>query len=75
MTRLEFIEACKTLSEEELHNIARKSREMAEKRLPQETLDRFRTLDSITSVEEIYVKTAFGNTHVFLVRENAQPEG
>ena len=75
MTRLEFIEACKTLSEEELHNIALKSREMADKRLPQETLDAFRTLDDITSVEEIYVKTAFGDTHVFLVRANEQPEG
>ena len=58
MTRLEFIEECKTLSEEELHNIARESRERAEKRLPQETLDTFRTLDDVTSVEEIYVKTA-----------------
>ena len=75
MTRLEFIEACKTLSEEELHNIALKSREMADKRLPQETLDAFRTLDDVTSVEEIYVKTAFGDTHVFLVRANEQPEG
>ena len=75
MTRLEFIEECKTLSEEELHNIARESRERAEKRLPQETLDTFRTLDDVTSVEEIYVKTAFGDTHVFLVRANEQPEG
>lgn len=75
MTRLEFIEECKTLSEEELYNIARESRERAEKRLPQETLDTFRTLDDVTSVEEIYVKTAFGNTHVFLVRESDQSEG
>ncbi len=75
MTRLEFIEECKTLSEEELYNIARESRERAEKRLPQETLDTFRTLDDVTSVEEIYVKTVFGNTHVFLVRESDQSEG
>lgn len=30
MKRFEFIEKCKTLSDEELHNIARESREMAE---------------------------------------------
>ena len=75
MTRLEFIENCKNLSEEDLHKIARESRELAEKRLPQETLDAFRTLDAVTSAEELYVKTAFGNTHVFLVRANEQPEG
>lgn len=75
MKRFEFIEKCKTLSDEELHNIARESREMAEKRLPQETKDMFRTLDDVTTVDEIFVSTAFGNTHVFLVRENAQSEG
>lgn len=69
MTRLEFIENCRNLSEEELHKIAQQSREMAEKRLPQETLDLFRTLDDVTNVEELYVKTGFGNTHVYLVRE------
>lgn len=75
MKRFEFIEKCKTLSEEELHNIARESREMAEKRLPQETKDMFRTLDDVTTVNEIFVSTAFGNTHVFLVHENTQFEG
>lgn len=75
MKRFEFIEKCKTLSDEELHNIARESREMAEKRLPQETKDMFRTLDDVTTVDEIFVSTAFGNTHVFLVRENAQSDG
>lgn len=75
MKRFEFIEKCKTLSDEELHNIARESREMAEKRLPQETKDMFRTLDDVTTVNEIFVSTAFGNTHVFLVHENAQSEG
>lgn len=75
MKRLEFIEKCKTLSEEELYRIARESREMAEKRLPRETLDMFRTLDSVTSVEEVFVRTAFGSTHVFLVREKVHPVG
>lgn len=56
MKRFEFIEKCKTLSDEELHNIARESREMAEKRLPQETKDMFRTLDDVTTVDEIFVR-------------------
>lgn len=69
MKRAEFIEACQDLSEEQLSVIAGKSREMAEKRLPQETMDMFRTLDDVTTVSETGVETAFGVTHIYIIRK------
>ena len=75
MNRLEFIENCKHLTEKELQAIASRSREMAEKRLPNETLAQFRTLDEVSSAEEAFVRTSFGTTHIYLVRENENTAG
>ena len=69
MNRAEFIESCRTLSEEQLYEIAAKSREAAEKRLPAEIVKQFRTLDDVTSVQEMQIDTSFGRTHIFLVSE------
>ncbi|MBQ8054511.1 MAG: alpha/beta hydrolase fold domain-containing protein [Lachnospiraceae bacterium] len=69
MNRQEFIEYCSTLGEEELHRIAAGSRGRIEKILPQETKDMFRTLDDVTTAEELYVETAFGSTHIYLIKE------
>lgn len=69
MNRAEFIESCRTLSEEQLYEIAAKSREAAEKRLPAEIVKQFRTLDDVTEAKEMKIETSFGKTHIFLVSE------
>lgn len=69
MNRLEFIENCAGLTKEELLAIAVRSREAAEKRVPEEMKSLFRSLDDVTEAGEIYVDTDWGRTHVFVVRE------
>ena len=69
MNRLEFIESCKDLSEQELLEIAVRAREMAEKRVPEEMKVLFRSLDGVTEAKEIYVDTPWGKTHVFVIEE------
>ena len=69
MNRLEFIEKCADFTKEELLAIAVRSREAAEKRVPKEMKVLFRSLDDVTESKEIYVDTAWGRTHVYVVRE------
>ena len=68
MNRKEFIESCRDLSEAELLEIAVRARTMAEKRVPEEMKNLFRSLDDVTEVEEIRVETAWGSSHVFIVQ-------
>ena len=69
MNRREFIESCSDLNEAELLRIAIRARTMAEKRVPEEMKELFRTLDDVTEVEEIQVDTAWGSSHVYVVQE------
>ena len=69
MNRREFIESCSDLNEAELLRIAIRARTMAEKRVPEEMKELFRTLDDVTEVEEIQVETAWGSSHVYVVQE------
>ena len=69
MNRKEFIESCRNLTEAELQRIAVRARTMAEKRVPPEMTALFRTLDDVTTVEEIRVETAWGSSHVYVVQE------
>jgi acetyl esterase len=72
MNRKEFIESCRDLSEAELLEIAVRARTMAEKRVPEEMKNLFRSLDDVTEVEEIRVETAWGKSHVFVVQTKEQ---
>ena len=67
MNRSEFIEKCRGLSEQELIDIAEMSRKRASGRIPEAVTKQFRSLDDVTSVQEEYIETAFGKTHVFFV--------
>ena len=69
MNRLEFIEYCSKLSKEELLEIAVRSRDVAEKRVPEEMKSLFRSLDGVTESRELYVETAWGKTHLFVIGE------
>lgn len=68
MNRLEFIESCKNLTEEDLREIAVKQRERAESRITPEVKAFFRSLDDRTKVSELYFDTSWGKTHVYMVR-------
>lgn len=70
MNRQEFIQSCAGLSEQQLAQIAQESRRRASGRIPEETRRLFRSLDTETQVTEEYIKTAFGSTHIFVVRES-----
>ena len=74
MKRLEFIDSCKNLTEEELLDIAVRSRDVAEKRVPEEMKALFSTLDHVTTAEEIFAETAWGKSHVYVVQENNSSE-
>ena len=74
MTRSEFVESCKSLTEEQLHKIALELREGAGSRIPPQVAAMFRSLDDSTSVEEIYTETAWGKSHVYIVRRTEQTE-
>ena len=67
MNRSEFIEKCRSLSEQELIDIAEMSRKRASGRIPEAVTKQFRSLDDVTSVQEEFIETAFGKTHVFFV--------
>lgn len=69
MNRQEFIESCANLSEQQLAQIAQESRRRASGRIPEETRRMFRSLDEETQVQEEFIKTDFGTTHIFVVRE------
>lgn len=74
MNRQEFIASCATLTEEDLLRIARESRARASSRIPPEVQKLFRSLDDVTEVAELYDYTAFGKTHLFMVREREAQE-
>lgn len=74
MTRPEFVESCKSLTEEQLHKIVLDLREKAGSRIPPEVAAQFRSLDDVTSAEEIHVETAWGKSHVYIVRKKDHPE-
>lgn len=67
MNRLEFIESCRNLSQQELEKIAKESRDRANGRIPESVTLMFRSLDEASDVRELYVETEFGKTHVFVV--------
>lgn len=67
MTRTEYIEQCGRLTEEELAQKAQALRERSNSRIPPEVQAQFRTLDGVTRTEEVWVDTAWGRTHLFLV--------
>ena len=69
MNRQEFIASCAELSEQELLSIALESRNMAASRVPPEVQIKFRSLDGVTEAKELWEPTAFGKTHLFIVRE------
>ena len=69
MNRLEFIESCANLTEQELAQIAQESRRRASSRIPEETRRMFRSLDDVTKINEEYVGTTFGKTHIFIAQE------
>lgn len=75
MNRQEFIESCANLSEQQLAQIAQESRRRASARIPEETRRLFRSLDDETKVQEEFVGTAFGKTHIFVVRERETDPG
>ena len=52
-----------------------RARSMAEKRVPEETKELFRSLDDVTKAEEIRVETAWGNSHVYVVQEKEHGTG
>lgn len=72
MTRIEFIESCKDLTESQLHAIAAQQRERAGSRIPPEVKTLFRSLDDKTEVTELFFETYWGRTHVYVVREKAE---
>lgn len=74
MNRLEFLQSCQDLTDAELLRIAARSRALAEKRVPEEMKALFRSLDGVTEAEEIHVDTAWGRTHVYVVREKEARE-
>ena len=69
MNRLEFIDNCSKLSRKELLEIAIRSRDVAEKRVPGEMKTLFRSLDGVTESTELNVDTTWGKTHVFVIGE------
>ena len=75
MTRAEFVESCRSLTEEQLQEIAIQSRVRAGSRIPPQVVAMFRSLDDVTQVEELHVPTAWGTTHVFMVRKQERPAG
>lgn len=68
MKREEFIEECKKLSQEQLNKIALESRERALHRIPADVQKQFRSLDDVTTVQELFQNTDWGKTHLYLVR-------
>lgn len=68
MKREEFIREKKDISREELIKIAEDIRKQIEKPFPPELEEKFRSLDNEVSCREEYVDTAFGHTHIFVVR-------
>lgn len=75
MNRTEYIEQCKLLTEEELADRARQLRERSNSRIPPEVQAQFRTLDGVTQVDETWVDTAWGKTHLFLVSRREEEAG
>ena len=78
MNRDEFIRQAETLNEAELLAIAEESRVRSGSRIPPEVAAKFRSLDDVTEAHELFVETAWGKTHVFMIRnagvqEDLQP--
>lgn len=74
MNRREFIEKAQTLSQEELNQIALESRRRAANRIPPEVQRTFRSLDDVTSAQELTVTTGWGDTHLYLVRKKGSED-
>ena len=72
MNRAQFIEQASKLVLAELQKIAEESRVRAESRIPPEVQAQFRTLDDVTVCEEKFVQTAWGKTHIYLIRKNVE---
>lgn len=68
LKREEFIKECSKLSQEQLHKIALESRERASRRIPAAVQKQFRSLDDVTTVQELLQETEWGKTHLYLVR-------
>jgi len=75
MTREEYIEQCKLLTDVELSALAQALRERSNSRIPPEAQVKFRLLDGVTQVEETWVDTAWGKTHIFLVSKREEASG
>lgn len=71
MTRAEFIESCRSLTEDRLREVALELRQRAGSRIPPQVAAQFRNLDGVTAVEELFPETAWGRSHVYLVRKTA----
>lgn len=71
MKREDFIREKKNISREELIKIAEDIRKKIEKPFPVELEEKFHSLDNEVSCAEEYVNTAFGNTHIFVIRPKA----
>ena len=74
MNRQEFIARCANLDEAQLLEQAKESRMRALGRIPEETRRQFRSLDAETKVQERYVQTAFGRTHLYLAEPREAAE-
>lgn len=75
MKREEFIREKKDISREELLKIAEDIRHKTEKPFPEELEKKFHSLDREVLCKEEYVNTAFGNTHIFIIRPgNVAPD-
>ncbi len=72
MTRSEFVESCRSLTEGQLQEIAVQLRARAGGRIPPQVTAMFRSLDDVTQTEELRVETAWGKTHVIIVRQKGR---
>ncbi|MBR4579116.1 MAG: alpha/beta hydrolase [Oscillospiraceae bacterium] len=68
MKRAEYLEICAKLSQEELNEKAKAIRARAAGMIPPQVQALFSTLDAQTAVEELSYPTAWGKTHLYLVR-------
>lgn len=78
MKREELLKYCETLSDEELHRLAAEDRARGIP-IPPEVLELFRSLDDVTDVQELWIKTAKSpdsrGTHVFVAAPKEKLSG
>ena len=73
MNRAEFLDYCKDVPQEELVAIARKYRDRANSRVPEQMKVLFRTLDDATTCEEHFLETAATEklgtkSHIYVIK-------